>query len=341
VSEFNDLLKMLQVPNKVEKKKISETTQSPEIIIPESSEAPNLNVPFEILPNLPTSYSPFNIDIFNQELFEKSAVKNQLYRDIVQNISAYDISSGCIRDIFYKLTNTPVESFADKWLPILMRSTIGTAIHDFVQSNTNQFTEREVSLKVPSIKFSGRLDNLIGPNILVEIKSCTYSDYEKIIRTRKPRVSDFYQTMVYKYILEKHLAEAKDPNIKIRKGTSKPKFEKYDIQTIQFIYIAHDVTATDVESFGEVLNKIKELKRLLNSKSNSFFFMTTLVIDTINDVAEKYLEYVENKIKYINYYIDNNIIPPADDPFIDKSACFFCLYSREVCDLCGRNGNGR
>ena len=235
MSEFNDLLKMLQVPNKVEKKKISETTQSPEIIIPESSEAPNLNVPFEILPNLPTSYSPFNIDTFNQELFERSSVKNQLYRDAVQNISAYDISSGCIRDIFYKLTNTPVESFADKWLPILMRSTIGTAIHDFIQSNTDQFTEREVSLKVPSIRFSGRLDNLIGPNILVEIKSCTYSDYEKIIRTRKPRVSDFYQTMVYKYILEKHLAEARDPNIKIRKGTSKPKFEKYDIQTIQFI----------------------------------------------------------------------------------------------------------
>ena len=71
MSEFNDLLKMIEVQNKVEKKKISETTQSPEIIIPESSEAPNLNVPFEILPNLPTSYSPFNIDIFNQELFER------------------------------------------------------------------------------------------------------------------------------------------------------------------------------------------------------------------------------------------------------------------------------
>jgi len=87
--------------------------------------------------------------------------------------------------------------------------------------------------------------------------------------------------------------------------------------------------ATDVESFGEILNKIKELKRLLNSKSNSFFFMTTLVIDTINDVAEKYLEYVENKIKYINYYIDNNIIPPADDPFIDKSACFSVYIPEE------------
>jgi len=301
-------------------------------------EKPTTGVPFEILPNLQTVYEPFNIDKFNQELFEKSSVKNKLYRETIQNISAYDISSGCIRDIFYKLTNTPVESFADKWLPILMRSVIGTAIHEFIQSNSNQFTEHEVALKIPSIRFSGRLDNLIGPNILTEIKSCPYSDYEKIIKTRKPRVSDFYQTMVYKYILEKYIEEARDPNIPIRKGASKPKFEKYDIQTIQFIYVAHDITATDVESFGEILSRIKDLKRLLNSKSNSFFFMTTLIIDSINDVAEKYIEYVENKIKYINYYVDNNIIPPADDPFIDTKACFFCLYSRGVCDICKRNG---
>jgi len=87
--------------------------------------------------------------------------------------------------------------------------------------------------------------------------------------------------------------------------------------------------ATDVESFGEILNKIKELKRLLNSKSNSFFFMTTLVIDTINDVAAKYLEYVENKIKYINYYIDNNIIPPADDPLLINLPVFSVYIPEE------------
>jgi len=194
VTEFNDLLKMLQVSDEQK----AETVSARQNVV--VSEA--VNVSSEVLSSIPVDYSPFNIDVFNQELFEKSEQKNQLYREAVQNINAYDISSGCIREIFYKLTNTPVKSFADKWLPILLRSTIGTAIHEFIQSNTNQFTEGEVSLKIPSIKFSGRLDNLIGPNILIEIKSCTYADYEKIIRTRKPRVSDFYQAIVYKYILE-------------------------------------------------------------------------------------------------------------------------------------------
>jgi len=337
VTEFNDLFKMLQVPNKQNENLVSEAQN---ITVSDTTSVTSSDIPFEILSNIPIDYSPFNIDVFIRELFEKSEQKNQLYHEVAQNINAYDIASGCIRNIFYKLTNTPVESFADKWLPILLRSTIGTAIHEFIQSNTNQFTEGEVSLKIPSIRFSGRLDNLIGPNILIEIKSCTYSDYEKIIRTRKPRISDFCQAIVYKYILEKYINEARDPSIQIRKGTNKPKLENYDIQTIQFIYVAHDVTATDVDSFSEVLNRIKNLKKLLNSKSNSFFFITTLVIDTTNDITDKYLEYVENKIKYINYYVDNQILPPAEDPFIDKSACFFCLYSRGVCDICNGKSGG-
>lgn len=321
MSQFNDLLSMLNYLDKDEKNK----SVIPEIVVPKDQ--------IEILPNLPINYEFFNIDKFNKELFEKSTIKNQLYRETVQNISAYDISSVCIRDVFYKLTNTPIKSFNDKWLPILLRSTLGKAIHEFIQTNTNQFTEREVSLKIPSIKFSGRLDNLIGPNILVEIKSCTYSDYEKIIKKRKPRISDFYQTIVYKYILEKYINEAKDPNIPIREGTFKPKLEKYDIQSIQFIYIAHDITANDVENFSQVLDNIKNLKRLLNSRSNTFFFMTTLVVDTISNNMDKYIEYVESKIKYINYYVDNNIVPPHNDPFIDKKACHFCL-SASICDLC-------
>jgi len=176
------------------------------------------------------------------------------------------------------------------------------------------------------------LDNLIGPNNLIEIKSCPYSDYEKIITTRKPRVSDFYQSMAYKYILENHLAEAKDPQIKIRKGSSKPRFDIYDIKTVQFIYIAHDVTATDVDSFEEILERIKQLKRLLNSKSNSFFFITTLVVSVDNGISDPYIDYVRNKIKTINHYMDTNTLPDKTDPYIDKKACHFCLYS-ELCDI--------
>ena len=327
MTEFNDLMKMLDVSDFNSTQIVAQDQPDP-IIFPQQAQVTNS---YEILPNLPINYAPFNIDGFIKELYEKSSVKNQLYREVIQNISAYDISSGCIKEIIYKLNNTPVESFADSWLPILMRSTIGTAIHEFIQNNTNQFTEREVSLKIPSIRFSGRLDNLIGPNMLIEIKSCPYSDYEKIIKTRKPRVSDFYQAMTYKYILENYINEAKDPNIKIRKGTVKPRFDKYEINTVQFIYVAHDVTATDVDSFGEILERIKQLKRLLNSKSNSFFFITTMTVDVTNGVAAPFLEYVDNKIKSINDYMNKQQLPELSDPFIDKKSCFFCTYSK-ICD---------
>lgn len=326
MTEFNDLMKMLDVSGIDSAKIAAEEALADTVLEVNPQEAQ-----IEILPTLPTSYEPFNIDTFIKELYERSSVRNQLYRESIQNISAYDISSGCIREIIYKLANTPVESFADKWLPILMRSTIGTAIHEFIQNNTNQFTEREVSLKIPSIRFSGRLDNLIGPNNLIEIKSCPYSDYEKIITTRKPRVSDFYQSVTYKYILENHLEEARDPKIEIRKGTVKPKFDKYEIKTVQFIYVAHDVTATDVDSFAEILERIKQLKRLLNSKSNSFFFITTMVVDLTNGVAAPFMEYVSNKIKAINHYMDIQQLPNMDDPYIDKKSCFFCLYKR-ICN---------
>ncbi len=326
MSQFNDLMKMLDVSGTESAKAAAEEALAETVL-----EVNPQDAQIEILPTIPTSYELFNIDTFIKELYERSSVRNQLYRESIQNISAYDISSGCIREIIYKLANTPVESFADKWLPILMRSTIGTAIHEFIQNNTNQFTEREVSLKIPSIRFSGRLDNLIGPNNLIEIKSCPYSDYETIIKTRKPRVSDFYQSMTYKYILENYLEEAKDPKIEIRKGTVKPKFDKYEIKTVQFIYVAHDITATDVDSFAEILERIKQLKRLLNSKSNSFFFITTMVVDVTNGVATPFLEYVKNKIEAINHYITVQQLPEMSDPYIDKKQCFFCLYKR-ICN---------
>lgn len=320
MTEFNDLIKMLNI-SEIDVEQVEEVSN----VVPQEVQS---ETSYEILPNIPTIYEPFNIDVFIKELYKKSAVKNQLYREAVQNISGYDIASGCIREIIYKLCNTPVESFADSWLPILMRSTIGTSIHEFIQNNSNQFTEREVSLKIPSLRFSARLDNLIGPNNLIEIKSLPYSDYEKVITTRKPRIADFYQAITYKYMLENHLVEAKDPTIKIREGTRKPKLDKYDIKTIQFIYVAHDVTATDVDTFGEILQRIKDLKRLLNSKSNTFFFITTLVVDVTNGIATPFMDYVKNKINTINDYMTKQQLPDFSDPYMDKSKCFFCLYKR-------------
>jgi CRISPR/Cas system-associated exonuclease Cas4 (RecB family) len=214
-----------------------------------------------------------------------------------------------------------------------MRSTIGNAIHNFIQDNSDQFTEREVSMKIPSIRTSVRLDNLIGDNILVEIKSCTYSDYQKIINSRKPRVSDFYQAITYKYLLENHLEEAKDPSIEIREGTVKPKLDKYKIDKIQFIYVAHDLIASDPEcSLAESLNHVKTLKKNLDSKRNTFFFISTLLIDITDELANPYIEYVKTKIQAINYYINNNLSPDKDDQFIEKSKCFFCLY-KKICNI--------
>jgi hypothetical protein len=280
----------------------------------------------------PTIYKPFDISVFHKELQSKSSIKNKLYRETSENINAYDISTNCIMDIVYKLSNRPVECFADKWLPILLRGTIGTAIHEFIQTNSDQFTENEISIKIPSIRFSGRMDNLIGPEILVEIKSCPYVEYQKIIKSKKPRPADFYQAITYKYILKNYLTEAKNPSIKIREGSRKPNLDYYDIRKVQFIYVAHDITATDVESFAEMIQRVKDIKKALNSKSDSFFFMTTLVVDIPDEISKPYEDYIEQKIKRINWYLDNNKFPLNDDPYIDKTKCYFCLYKKN-CDL--------
>lgn len=276
--------------------------------------------------------TPFDIGLFSKELYNKSSEKNKIYRIMSNSITSYDLASNCIREVVFRLKNTPVESFADKWLPIMMRSVLGNAIHEFIQNNSSQFTEKEVSIKVPSLRFSGRIDCLIGSSILVEIKSCTYSDYMKIINSRQPRLSDFYQAVCYKYFLENYLHEIKNSDVQIR--TVRPALDKYYIKQIQFIYVAHDVTASDVESLDEILQRIKELKKLLNSRSNSFFFISSLVIDATEDVVLPYVNYIKDKLTRINYYLDNDIIPTKDDPYIDTSKCYFCLYSK----LCsGRN----
>ena len=60
--------------------------------------------------------------------------------------------------------------------------------------------------------------------------------------------------------------------------------------------------------------------------------MTTLLVDLNEEISKPYLDYVQLKIKTINKYLDNNQLPDANDPFIEKSKCYFCLYQR-ICDL--------
>ena len=186
MSEYNDLLSLVGGPTK------------------ESFADPQKEQKIGIVPaNL------FDIEVFAEELRRKSENKNRGYLTAAKNINAYDVANNCIRQIVYKLSGTPIKSYADRWLPIFLRTALGSAVHNFLQENTKQFTEQEVSLKVPSLKFSGRLDALIGNNILIEIKSMPYDEYEKAIRTNTPRNKDFIQALLYVYMLENHIDEIK------------------------------------------------------------------------------------------------------------------------------------
>ena len=273
---------------------------------------------------------PFDVAVFSQEVADKSENKNRIYAELASNINAYDIADNCIRQIIYKLTNTPVESFGDKWLPLSFRATLGNACHDFIQRTTKQFTEGEISIKIPSIRFSGRIDNLSGYNVLAEIKSCTYKDYQQIIRQQKPRILDFYQAMTYKYVLENYIEEARDPNIKTR--TNKPALEHYDIDTIQFIYLAHDITASDIEDFSLALKIVDDVKKQLKSKYNSFYFITSLILDVNCFDPEPYIDFIKNKMNQITGFLDSKTLPPGDNEFINKKKCFFCHYYG-ICDI--------
>ena len=275
--------------------------------------------------------NPFDIIKFADELQQRSENKKRGYASNTQNINAYDVAHNCIRQIVYKLSGTPVKSYADKWLPVLLRTTLGNAVHDFIQKNTNQMTEQEVSLKVPSIRFSGRCDGLIGNNILVEIKSMPFDEYEKAIKTGNPRKQDALQAILYTYILENYLDEIKQPQVKVRPGTEKPKLDKYKINLIQFIYVAHDLMSSDMEDFGRILKTTEAIKKRLNSKKNKFYFMTSIGVDLAKFDISTHVNYIKSKIQRINYYVDSNTLPPEDDEFINKN-CFFCLY-KDICDI--------
>jgi hypothetical protein len=270
----------------------------------------------------------FNLDNFLKDLELKSQYKNKAYSSRSNSISSYDISSNCIRETIFKILNYPIEDFRDVWLPIVMRSFIGNAIHDFIQSTSTCFTESELSLKIPSIRTSCRMDNLINDNVLVEIKSCPYDDYSKILSSKRPRDADFKQTIFYRWLLHNHLTEAKQQPLETLRS-SPPKLNKYNIKYIQYIYVAHDIIASDVSSMSQAISAVKKLKQLLNSRNNKFFFITVITLDLNTIDITPYEDEVIEKLNTINYCINNNIIPNKENRFI-KNNCFFCLY-KKIC----------
>jgi len=282
----------------------------------------------EQLSDTPSTSNMFKVEEFINDLKQKSIIDNRKHFLYSKNITAYDIAHNCIRQTIYRLLKPVITDFEDKWLPLRMRTTIGKAIHEFIQSNSKAFTETEISLKVPSLKFSGVVDCICGNDTLVEIKTCTFSDYKSIITSNRPRTADFYQSITYKYFLENHLDEIKKQT-DIR--TRIPICSSYNIKIMQFIYVAHDICSGDCNSFDEALLVVDNVKKMLKSKNNSFYFISCLNIPVANIDLTSYESFVVDKLKTINYYLDSNKIPPKTDKYIDTSHCFFCMF-KDICD---------
>ncbi|MEM4385636.1 MAG: PD-(D/E)XK nuclease family protein [Candidatus Anstonellales archaeon] len=267
--------------------------------------------------------SIFTINKFVDNVRIMSIDRNRKYLDESHSINAYDIAKECIRKVVFRLTNQQVEILPNMWLPSELKSVIGNAIHEFIQNNF-EFSEVEVSVKVPSIRVSGRIDAIINDNVLVEIKSCQLRQYLNIVKSSTPRRSDLIQTIFYRYILHNYLEEIKNSNVTTR--TSIPKRDKYNIDLIQIIYVANDIFSSDFDSEDEILEYYENVKRVFDSKNNQFYFIACMNIDVNSVAVSKFEEYIEKKINRINYYISSNKIPPLNDDFINKKDCYFCMY---------------
>jgi len=304
------------------------------ILVNTDSDREVIEEPFEIPLPVIVKNDPvfFETRRFQTELRNKSIDKNKNYQLYSENLGAYDIASGCSRSVYYRIKNIPARSYADKWLPVHLRTQLGQAVHDFIQENSSTFTEQEVCLKVPSKRMSCRLDCLINDDVLVEIKSCPYSDIAKIIKTGKPRPNDFYQASLYKYLLETYLDEIKKQ--KPTRGGSNPLLDSYNIKYLQFIYVCHEVICADSESMSEAVKFAQNLRKLSNSKKDPFWFIQTVNIDLKTIDMTFYENIIKEKIDEILYYLDNDKIPELDSKYIDKKACFFCIYG----DVCKSQG---
>lgn len=271
----------------------------------------------------------FNVLDFQEELRKKTAEKNKSYHFYSENITAYDLAGGCIRSTYYRIKNIPCKNYSDNWLPVHLRSTLGTAVHDFIQGYTNVFTETEVALKVPSKRISARIDALIGKHVLCEIKSCGYTDFSDIIKKNQPRTKDFYQAIVYKYLLENHLQEIKEQQTKVG---NPPVKNKYDIKYIQFIYICHELISGESDSLSEAVKYAKNLKQVLNSKKNNFWFIHTVNLDLSTFDTKQYEDIIKDKAEEILKFLTLSETPPLSNKYIDTKQCFFCLHK----DTCKR-----
>lgn len=277
--------------------------------------------------NLPKS-KLFCIQDFINNIKVKSSEKNQNYIENSETMNAYDVAHQCIRIPYFRIKKYPVQNYENSWLPIEFRARFGNAAHDMLQDYSTTFTETEACLKSPSLRLSVRLDALINDDVVVEIKSCSYADYSKIINSRKPRMHDFQQAVLYKYLLENHLDEIKQQ--KPSRSGSIPKLDKYNIQHIQMIYICHELLSNNDESITSDVEYAKQLRRKLDSKNNPFWFITCLTINLNEFDVQPHVDHLKEKMYHLKYALDNDYIPPLNNKFIDSKSCFFCIY-KQIC----------
>lgn len=269
----------------------------------------------------------FDVNTFITDVKNKSEEKNKHRAQYADRITSYSIAHDCIRQVFFQIKKYPIPSYSSFYLPIELKATLGNAVHEFIQTNSTSFTETEASIKVPSIRVSCRLDALINDDVIVEIKSCTFKDFETILKKKKPRDSDFLQVTLYKYLLENHLEEAKQQT-QIR--TQPPKLDKYHIKYFQFIYVANDILSSEAENLSESLKTVSSVKKMLNSKYNQFYFISPVTINLSTFDITPHYNWIINKINRINYYLNNNKIPPKNDDFVINN-CYFCVY-KQICN---------
>jgi len=267
----------------------------------------------------------FSLDKFIKNISEKSKKKHFDTYIFSSSITAYDIAVNCIRQVVYRLLDFPIRYYEDLWLPIIMRQFIGNAIHEFIQSNY-EFTEVEVPIKVKEFNFSGRIDALIGKSALVEIKSVSFQDYEEILKTNKPREKDLMQTIIYTHLLNDYFDKVDKENYSF-------KYDSYNIKYIQFIYIAHDIVAKDIDNIEECLEIYRNIKKQLKSFFNKFYFIKVITysidenIDEFNTLKARAFD----KLMEINKFIKKHIIPPLNHKYINTNYCNFCPY-KHLCN---------
>lgn len=277
--------------------------------------------------NIKATTDLFSVEQFKQDLIVSSAEKNKGFIEYSERFNAYDIAHFCIRTPIFRILKQEIENYSDNWLPVKMRGVIGTACHDFIQGSSTSFTEDEVYLRIPSINTSVKIDCLIGDSTLVEIKSCSYADYAKILKTNQARQTDFYQALLYKYLLENYLDESKQQKVEKDKYHL-PKLDSYNIKTIQMIYVCHELFSSNSVTLDECVNDAKKLKKLLNSKHNYMWFIKPLNYDLTATDYSPYINMLKDKIDELNTYLNKKEIPPMNHKYTDTKKCFFCLYSK-------------